>query len=34
MATMQTAKNIIILDFVSKMKGDTAAVTSIDTDVA
>ena len=33
-ATMHTAKNIMTLDLVSKMKGETDAVTSMDTEVA
>jgi hypothetical protein len=33
-ATMHTAKNIMTFDLVSKMKGETDAVTSMDTEVA
>ena len=33
-ATMQTAKIMMTLPFVAKMKGDTEAVASMDTDVA
>ena len=33
-ATMQTAKNMMMLALLSKMKGETDAVTSMDTEVA